>query len=148
MDCLKLLTEAQQAGLKVVAEGDRLVIRGPKSAGHIAEALISRKQEIMELLSRQESKPKAVWTAEEKQLVAWLENNYDRLIDETETFQYQIDIAGLMLVLRRGSAAHGSKQTISDLRILQRNPAGFHAEMARQHERQLDQWNPRYRREK
>ncbi len=53
MDCLKLLTEAQQAGLKVAAEGDRLVIRGPNSAGHIAEALISRKQEIMDLLSQQ-----------------------------------------------------------------------------------------------
>ena len=139
MDCLKLLTEAQQAGLKVAAEGDRLVIRGPKSAGHIAEALISRKREIMELLSRQESKPTAVWTAEEKQLVAWLENNYDRLIDETETFQHQIDIAGLILILRRGPAAQGSKQAVSDLRILKRNPAEFHAEMERRHERELDQ---------
>jgi len=148
MDCLKLLTEAQQAGLKVAAEGDRLVIRGPKSAGHIAEALISRKQEIMDLLSRQESKRKAEWTAEEKQLVAWLNNNYGRLVDETETFQHQIDIAGLMLVLRRGPAAQGSKQVVSDLRILKRNPGEFHAEMARRHESELNQWNPRYGREK
>jgi hypothetical protein len=148
MDCLKLLTEAQQAGLKVAAEGDQLVIRGPKSAGHIAEALISRKQEIMELLSRQESKPTAVWTADEKQLVAWLNDNYDHLIDRTETFQHQIDIAGLMLVLRRGPAACGSKQAVSDLPILKRNPAEFHAEMERRHERELDQWNPRYRKEK
>ena len=148
MDCLKLLTEARQAGLKVAAEGDRLVIRGPKSAGHIAEALISRKQEIMDLLSQQESKPKAVWTAEEKQLVDWLTDSYDRLIDETVTFQHHIDICGLMLVLRRGPAAQGSKQVVSDLRILKRNPGEFHAEMARRHERELDQWNPRYGREK
>jgi hypothetical protein len=101
---------------------------------------------------RQESgnqpKPATEWTAEEKQLVDWLNNNYDRLIDETETFQHQIDIAGLILILRRGPAAQGSKQAVSDLRILKRNPAKFHAEMARRHERQLDQWNPRYRREK
>ncbi|MCH7540864.1 MAG: hypothetical protein IH999_10800 [Proteobacteria bacterium] len=226
MDCLKLLTEARQAGLIVATEGDRLVIRGPKSAGHIAEALISRKQEIMDLLSRQgpalasdpeprhpladfdfsvfgdpppwiqhkdrdcqlqsfwqhrfggfyctacwpctdsamqietddrpeprqesgnQPKPATEWTAEEKQLVDWLDDNYDRLIDETETFQHQIDIAGLILVLRRGPAAQGSKQAVSGLRILQRNPTEFHAEMARRHERELGQWNPRYRREK
>ena len=51
MDCLTLLAEARESGLKVSANGDQLVIRGPKSASHIAEALISRKQEIMDLLS-------------------------------------------------------------------------------------------------
>jgi hypothetical protein len=89
--------------------------------------------------SGDQTKPTTDWTAEEKQLVTWLTDNYDRLIDETETFQHQIDIAGLILVIRRGPAAHGMKQVISDLRILQRNPAEFHAEMARRHERELDQ---------
>ena len=57
MDCVTLLAEARESGLKVSANSDQLVIRGPKSVGHIAEALIVRKQEIMDLLSRRESKP-------------------------------------------------------------------------------------------
>ena len=89
-------------------------------------------------------KPATKWTAEEKQLVGWLVESYDRLVDETKTFQHQIDIAGLILILRRGPAAQGSRQVVSDLRMLQRDPAGFHAEMARRHERDLNQWNPRY----
>jgi hypothetical protein len=98
--------------------------------------------------SSNQAKPVTEWTAEEKQVVDWLDANYDTLIDKTATFQHQIDIAGLMLVLRRGPAAQGSRQVVSDLRLLQRNPAGFHTEMARRHERELDQWNPRYGREK
>ncbi|MCH7685378.1 MAG: hypothetical protein IH899_01630 [Planctomycetes bacterium] len=95
-------------------------------------------------VSNNQAKPVTEWTAEEKQVVDWLDESYDRLIDETETFQHQIDIAGLILVLRRGPAAQGSKQAVSDLRILKRNPAEFHAEMAQRHERELNQWNPRY----
>jgi hypothetical protein len=83
-------------------------------------------------------------SAEERELVDWLNENYDRLIDETATFQHQIDIAGLMLVLRRGPRAQGAKQTVSDLRILKCNPEEFHAEMEQRHDRELDQWNPRY----
>lgn len=100
---------------------------------------------------RQESggqmKPTTEWTTEEKQIVDWLEDNYDTLIDATETFQQQIDIAGLILVLRRGPAAQGSKQVLSDLRILKRNNKEFHAEMERRHEQQLGEWKPHHRRE-
>ena len=67
-------------------------------------------------------------------------DNYDRLIDATETFQHQIDISGLMLILRRGPAAKRSKQAVSELRMLQHDPAEFHAEMFWRHERSLKEW--------
>lgn len=46
-----LLTEAQAAGLRVRAEGDRLVIRGPKRAEPLALKLIEHKAEVLRLLA-------------------------------------------------------------------------------------------------
>jgi hypothetical protein len=48
----QLLVIAQQAGLTVSAEGGQLRIRGPKSAGHLAEALLERKEEVLDYLDR------------------------------------------------------------------------------------------------
>jgi hypothetical protein len=42
--------------------------------------------------------------------------------------QRSMQIAGLLLVLRRGPAAQGAKQTVANLKILKRNPAEFYAE--------------------
>jgi hypothetical protein len=53
MAALKLIEEARSAGLKLRAEGDRLVIRGPKSAEPIAKALLDRKEEILPFLQEQ-----------------------------------------------------------------------------------------------
>lgn len=50
MAALKLIEEARSAGLKLRADGDRLVIRGPKSAEPIAKALLDRKAEILPFL--------------------------------------------------------------------------------------------------
>ena len=50
MAALKLIEEARSAGLKLRAEGDRLVIRGPRSAEPLAQALLDRKAEILPFL--------------------------------------------------------------------------------------------------
>ena len=48
----QILDAARIAGLEVAPEGDRLRIRGPKSAGHLAEALLERKEEVLDYLDR------------------------------------------------------------------------------------------------
>jgi hypothetical protein len=53
MDGVSLLAEAKAAGLAVWAEGDKLVIRGPRRAEALAEELLSRKGEILTLITRQ-----------------------------------------------------------------------------------------------
>jgi hypothetical protein len=50
MDGLTLLRRATAAGLAVSAEGDRLVIAGPRSAYKIARELLQYKHEVMMVL--------------------------------------------------------------------------------------------------
>src|SRR2546428_11357962 len=54
---MKLLDEARAAGLKVRAEGDRLIVRGPKSAERVAKALLEKKADVLALLSQQSPFP-------------------------------------------------------------------------------------------
>ncbi|MFZ1933325.1 MAG: hypothetical protein WCB27_01330 [Thermoguttaceae bacterium] len=51
MDGLTLLSEGRAAGLTVTVDGDRLVIRGPKSADEVARRLLANKAVIMALLA-------------------------------------------------------------------------------------------------
>ncbi|MBI4507217.1 MAG: hypothetical protein HY691_16930 [Chloroflexi bacterium] len=51
MDGVTLLVQARAAGLDVHADGDRLVVRGPKSAEPLARQLLAAKVEIMPLLA-------------------------------------------------------------------------------------------------
>ena len=53
---LKLLLQAQAAGLNVFARGERLIIRGPRSAESLARNLLRHKAEIL-LALRQEHRP-------------------------------------------------------------------------------------------
>jgi hypothetical protein len=46
-----LLAEAESAGLTVRAEGDRLVVRGPRSAEALMRRLIDRKPDVLAALS-------------------------------------------------------------------------------------------------
>jgi hypothetical protein len=50
MDGMTLLTQAQAAGLTVEADGNRLVLRGPKSAEELAQRLLRNKAEVMAAL--------------------------------------------------------------------------------------------------
>ncbi len=56
MDSLTMLQEAWSAGLIVVANGDRLVVRGPRSAEAIARRLIENKPEIMAALTARDAR--------------------------------------------------------------------------------------------
>lgn len=56
MDGLALLQKAHEAGLTVKAEGDRLIIRGPRRAEPVARLLIGHKGELLAAL-RPPSKP-------------------------------------------------------------------------------------------
>ena len=51
MDGLILLIEARAAGLIVLADGDRLVIRGPKSADAVARRLLAHKAMVLAALT-------------------------------------------------------------------------------------------------
>ena len=54
MDGLTLLRRAQEAGLAVQAEGDKLVIRGPKGAEPVARLLLDHKPEVLAVLLSRE----------------------------------------------------------------------------------------------
>jgi hypothetical protein len=51
MDGLTLLRRAREAGLAVKAEGDKLVIRGPKRAAPVARLLIDHKPDVLAALA-------------------------------------------------------------------------------------------------
>lgn len=51
MDGLTLLNRAREAGLAVAAEGDKLVIRGPRRAESVARLLIEHKPEVLAALA-------------------------------------------------------------------------------------------------
>ena len=51
MGCVSLLDEARAAGLTLRADGDKLIIRGPRSAEPVARRLIDRKAEVLAALT-------------------------------------------------------------------------------------------------
>src|SRR5262245_4058925 len=57
MDGLTLLEQARSAGLTVIVQDDKLVICGPRRAGHLAEQLLARKGEIIDALTVQSLTP-------------------------------------------------------------------------------------------
>jgi hypothetical protein len=51
MDGMTLLEQAHLAGLTVIVQGDKLVIRGPRRAGPLAEQLLAHKGEVIDALT-------------------------------------------------------------------------------------------------
>jgi hypothetical protein len=74
MDGLTLLRRARDAGLAVVAAGDKLVIRGPKRAEPVARLLIDHKPEVMAALVPAE--PPAPEAGERSPDPAWWRRHY------------------------------------------------------------------------
>jgi hypothetical protein len=54
MEAMRLIAEARGVGLTVLAEGDSLVVRGPRSAETIARRLLDRKADVMAALRQEE----------------------------------------------------------------------------------------------
>ena len=50
MVSVTLLQRARLAGLRLLADGDRLVIRGPRSQARLAKELLARKADVLEAL--------------------------------------------------------------------------------------------------
>src|SRR5688572_1000777 len=50
MDGMTLLAEARAAGLEVRADGDRLVVRGPRTQEGLARALLAHKPDVLTAL--------------------------------------------------------------------------------------------------
>jgi hypothetical protein len=73
MDGLTLLRHARDVGLAVAAEGDKLVIRGPKRAEPVARLLIKHKPEVMAALVPAETASAA---AEHRPDPAWWRRHY------------------------------------------------------------------------
>jgi hypothetical protein len=63
MDGVILLQRAQETGLTVRIDGDRLVIRGPRQADQAARQLIARKAEVMAVLLDPPSAICEAWSA-------------------------------------------------------------------------------------
>jgi hypothetical protein len=59
MEVLSLLAEARAAGLNVRAEGDTLIVRGPRSAEAIVAQLRDHKPEVLALLEAAD--PEVAW---------------------------------------------------------------------------------------
>jgi len=47
MSAAELLAAAKQAGLQVWVDGDRLVVRGPRTAEELGRQLLHRKQQVL-----------------------------------------------------------------------------------------------------
>ena len=50
MDGIAPLREARKAGLAIKADGDKLIIRGPRRLGDLAQRVLAHKPEVMALL--------------------------------------------------------------------------------------------------
>jgi hypothetical protein len=81
MDCVTLLHEAREVGLEVRADGDRLVVRGPRSAEGLARMLLARKAELLPMLADPCPRELNVSLAIEKATPASREENSSRIPD-------------------------------------------------------------------
>ena len=57
MDGVSLLDEARAAGIDLRIDGERLVVRGPRSAEAMARRLLARKSEVMALMAHDDAPP-------------------------------------------------------------------------------------------
>jgi len=62
MEGMRLLAQANAAGLEVRADGDLLVIRGRRSLERLVQRLLARKQEVMAWLATDDAE--VAWRAE------------------------------------------------------------------------------------
>jgi hypothetical protein len=81
MDCVTLLHEAREVGLELRADGDRLVVRGQRSAEGLAQTLLARKAELLRMLADPCLPVLNVPLAIEETAPALLEENLSRTSD-------------------------------------------------------------------
>ena len=101
MDGLTLLREAESAGLQVHAEGDKLVVEGPKSAEPIALRLIKHKASVLPLVIGA--------VAREHAIARWLSENPPEHVDPESCAACGAPLTGrgLPLAVRARGARRG-----------------------------------------
>lgn len=117
MDGLSLLAEARANGLKVRADGDRLVIRGPRQAEPIAKRLLERKREVIEALRVSISgelvaRVRAAWP--------WLAEHRPDLYRRICDADYADDAERLREAMEEASRAYEQRQRGECVRIFSR----------------------------
>ena len=65
MEGLELLEKAFKSGLQVRADGDSLVVRGPRSAEPVALELLAHKKEVIDHLKAQSKNAFVPWVLQE-----------------------------------------------------------------------------------
>ena len=86
MDVITLLRTAQDAGLKIKAEGDTVRVRGPKRAEPIVRCIMAMKSQVLRELMKSKSSVSSTWDSETARLIQWfLEEGQHRI--PTKPFQ-------------------------------------------------------------
>lgn len=80
MDGLTLLRRAQEAGLAVQAEGDRLVIRGPKRAEPVARLLLDHKPDVLAALVPSAAPDRTAYDAQAGERERWHDRYAARIV--------------------------------------------------------------------
>jgi hypothetical protein len=83
MTVAELLAEGKAAGLHLAADGERLVVRGPKSAESLVRMILDRKAEILPLLR---IGPPAHVTGIHTGTVPWDQAEADRLLADLNAY--------------------------------------------------------------
>ena len=76
MDSLALLIKARAAGFQMRAEGERLIVRGPKRLAALAQELLRHKAKVLDLLEEWEERASIIQfdggvSREEAERLAW-----------------------------------------------------------------------------
>lgn len=98
MDGVILLQQAETAGLVVDAQGDRLVIRGARSAQSIAQMLIAHKTSVLDAIARRSQSA--------SQLPTSTQEHSEHVVHASELLHATCDLCGSsgpVLVKRVGS---------------------------------------------
>ena len=90
MGGMTLLDEAHAAGLAVIIDGDKLVVRGPRRAEPIARELLANKREVMAVLATAEALPRGRTTEDAR---AWRDLYEERAALRQYEAGYPRDVA-------------------------------------------------------
>ena len=99
-----MLEAAEVAGLKVRFEGDRLIVRGPRKAGPVAQHLLDHKAELVTHLMRFSATARAYEAA----IARWLNGHPPRNLDPDHCAACDRPVDDRLVILGDGAVIHYS----------------------------------------
>ncbi len=102
-----MLEAAEIAGLEVRIEGDRLIVRGPRRAEHLAKQLLDHKAELVTRLTRSPAAA-ATTRAYEAAIARWLNGHPPRNIDPDRCAACGGPVDDRLVILGDGAVIHYS----------------------------------------